>query len=325
MSQASSYQVFGGVLRSELPVPELEALDSAPEPDWVVTVGRGAPRPFDGESVGTETVTDEATVEMFASEDGFRLVFTDTGTFDFSDGGRQIVWYPNEDSDWDAAAVDLLGRCLAVSLHLEGAVCLHGSAVAFDHGAIAFMAPKHHGKSTTALALVKSGARLLSDDALPIRLGANPRAYPGVHAVRLWEDSAAQVAVDQKQRVGLGGKLVVNRMDPDTITHDDYPLAAIYLLVPVESNEGVPAAHRTRLSSLESAVTLVGQAKIGGLLQGREAPVALERSLELAESVPVYQMAVARDFDRLPDMVATVREWHADLIAANAATAETTP
>lgn len=309
-----SYRVFGGILRSELPVPELEALADAPEPDWTVRIGSGPAPHLEALKVGEEEVTSQADVELFAAPGHYRLVFTDTGTFDFTDEGRQITWYPNEDSDRDAAAVDLLGRCLAVCLHQEGAICLHGSAVAFDRGAVAFMAPKHHGKSTTALALVGSGARLLSDDALPVRLGPPARAYPGVHAVRLWEDSAEQVAEGQNQRIGLGGKLVVSELDDRTITHDNYPLSAVYLLAPVVAEAGRPAAERTRLSPLDSAMSLVGQAKIGGLLQGVEAPTALERSLTLSERVPVYRLSIVRDFERLAEVVDTVRSWHADLI-----------
>jgi len=311
---AESYRVFGGVLRSELPIADLEPLADRPEPDWVVLVGSGEPEAFDGVRVGQEEVTSEASVELFSAPGRFRLVFTDTGVFDFFDEGRRIVWHGLPDSDPEAAAVDVLGRCLAVSFHQEGSLCLHGSAVAFDEGSVAFLAPKHHGKSTTALALTRSGARLLSDDALPVRLTDPPMAYPGVHAVRLWEDSAEQVADGQRSRVGLGGKLVVDRMDAHMVMHEPTPLAAVYLLVPVVAEEGTPAAQRFAMNSLESSLALVGQAKIGGLLGGVEAPVTLDRSLQLAESVPVYRLAIVRDFDRLDEVVETLRSWHADLI-----------
>ena len=96
-------------------------------------------------------VTDTATVQLIRGADCLRLDFTDTGIFDVSNDGRSMRWYPLPDSDPDAAALDVIGRVLAVCFHASGLVCLHGSAVALDSGTIAFLAPKFHGKSTTAL------------------------------------------------------------------------------------------------------------------------------------------------------------------------------
>lgn len=318
MSGHQFYRVFGGILESDLEIADLHPIDPVSDPTWVLTTATGDPEPFDGERLGTEPVTSKANVTLLRQGDKYRLEFEDTGSFDFLDGGRKMVWYPKPDSDREAAAVDVLGRCLAIAFHAGGSLCLHGSAVAFDKGTIAFLAPKHHGKSTTALALARSGARLVSDDALPVTLNDPPLAYPGVHAVRLWADSAEQVASDRKSRVGLGGKLVVDDLEGAQVMHDPSPLEAVYLIAPMKADADRPAAARNETTSIEATLALVGQAKVGGLLTGSEAPTQLERASRLADKVPVYRLELMRDWDRLDEVVDTIRGWHADLILAPA-------
>ncbi len=308
------YRVFGGVLQSDLKISDLHPIEAVSDPTWVLTTASHEADPFEGETLGSEPVTSKATVTLIRRGDDYRLDFTDTGAFDFSDRGRRILWYPKDDSDHEAAAVDVLGRCLAIAFHAGGALCLHGSAVAFAHGAIAFLAPKHHGKSTTALALTRSGARLLTDDALPVTLTPPPLAHPGVHAVRLWADSAERVAGDHDSRIGLGGKLVVDGLEGAAVMHDPSRLVAIYLIAPREANPDAPAAQRTLTSSIEATLAIVGQAKVGGLFTGSEAPGQIERASRLSEHVPVYRLEVMRDFDRLDEVVTTLRGWHSDLI-----------
>lgn len=314
MSKPDFYRVFGGILRSDLEIPDLHAIEPKADHTWRLRKSTDAVEPFGGETLGTEPVTSKANVTLLRRGEEYRLDFEDTGAFDILDGGREIVWYPKSDSDYEAAAVDVLGRCLPLAFHASGSLCLHGSAVAFDHGTIAFLAPKHHGKSTTALALARSGARLVSDDALPVTLTDPPLAFPGVHAVRLWADSAEQVASDRHSRIGIAGKLVVDDLEGDAVMDEPSPLCAVYLIAPVLADADKPAAVRTITNSIEATLAMIGQAKVGGLLTGSEAPRQLERASKLAEKVPVYRLQLMRDFDRLDEVVGLIRSWHADLI-----------
>lgn len=310
MSEATRYRVCGGILQSDLQLTELPAAQGNAPADWTLTTQAGDPPPLDGELLGEDQVTPTATVRLVRGTDLWRLDFTDTGCFDITPGGETILWYPRPDSDPAAAAVDVIGRVLAVSFHAAGLLCLHGSAVAFESGTVAFIAPKHHGKSTTALALTRAGARLVTDDMLPVELVDPPRAHPGVHAVRLWTDSLEQIGAGDDVREGLGGKLVLDGLPADSRMDDVSDLLAIYLLSPVMEGEGLPAAARERTDTVEASIQLMGQNKIGMLLGKSEAPELMDRTLALAELVPVYRLRVARDFDRLPELVATLGEWH---------------
>ncbi len=310
MSEGSNYRVCGGILKSDLNLTELPRAKGTAPADWTLTIEEGEPPLLEGEVLGEDQVTPSATVRLIRAPDLWRLDFTDTGCFDLTDGGATIRWYPRPDSDPAAAAVDVIGRVLAVSFHAAGMICLHGSAVAFRSGTIAFLGPKFHGKSTTALALARSGARLVTDDMLPVELVDPPRAHPGVHAVRLWSDSAEQVGVGDEVREGLGGKLVLDGIAAGARMDEVSDLLAIYLMRPVADTGVAPAAKRARTDTVEASIQLIAQNKIGVLLGRSEAPVLLDRTLALAELVPVYRLEVARDFERLPELVAALKSWH---------------
>ena len=303
------YRICGGVLESDLEFAELPLASADAVPDWTLHVSAHAPPELHGVVLGQDEVTASATVQLVRAEDRLRLAFTDTGTFDVLDGGRTITWYPLPDSDRRAAALDVVGRVLAVSFHAAGFVCLHGSAVALERGTVAFMAPKFHGKSTTAMALTRAGGRLVTDDMLPVELSSPPSAHPGVHAVRLWEDSADHVGTNADFRMGVGGKFVLDELADESRMDHVTPLLAVYLLSPVMDDDA-PAVERRRTNPVEGSMALMGQNKIGPLLAGIEAPVLLERSIRLADLVPVYELKIARDFDRLPEVVSQIQAWH---------------
>ncbi|MEZ4417133.1 MAG: hypothetical protein R3E10_15375 [Gemmatimonadota bacterium] len=317
-ASAERYRVFGGVLESDLPFPELPAAAAGDPTDWVLRTRTGNPPDADARPLGTDEVDQGISVQLLRTEAGLRLVYSDTGTFDILGQGERIEWYPGSQATPETARVDILGRVLAVALHARGDLTLHASGVAFDRGAIAFIAPKHHGKSTTALALVRSGARLVTDDTLGVTLESEPRAIPGVHAVRLWSDSAERVGTDDVEvdDSGPGGKLLLSDLPEDCLTYETLPLSALYLLAPVQPGDDVPAVERIRLQPFESTLSLLGQTKVGALLGRSEAASVLDRVAQIAERVPVYQLRVARDFQQLDRAVATLREWHADLIGA---------
>ncbi len=188
------YQIFGGSLRSDLSFPELAPATSALPPRWTLTTSDCAMPVSDPVVVGREEVEPGVQVTLSRHSNGLRLTFDDTGTFDISNDGARIDWAPPAEPDLASVRKDVLGRVLAVCLHQQGVVALHGSAVEISGVAVAFMAPKFHGKSTTAAALVDSGAQLLADDIVAISTDGVPVVLPSVPFIQLWKDSAARVA-----------------------------------------------------------------------------------------------------------------------------------
>jgi len=163
------YTAFGFTLESAVDLPELPSSSRAP--DWWITRESGQPPEFPATLLGAETVCDGVMVRSYSYGDALRLVFDDTGTFDVRPVARRIAWYPGSNTSDAAIRADLLGRVIAFAAHADGHLTLHASAVSIDGRGIALVGPKHAGKSTLALALVREGARLLTDDLLVVRMG----------------------------------------------------------------------------------------------------------------------------------------------------------
>jgi hypothetical protein len=314
------YHVLGGHLSSDLEFPELLAAASTSARTWTFTTAPDPAPATDLYELGSDEVRDAGNVRLFRRPGGFRLTYADTGIYDVLDRGARIVWFPpstrlyDEAQFLEAVRIDVLGRVLSVALHAAGVEALHGSAVTCGDGsACAFVAPKFHGKSTLAATLVTRGARLVTDDTLPVLPGEPRRAAPGVHSVRLWEDAAERLS-DQLPglEVGPWGKLQSSRLRRESLVYEPVPLAAIYVLAPRLPAPGgpAPAIARERLAPIEAAIVLVAHAKIGALLGKDAAPALLAWAVELARAVPVYRLLLPRDVARLPEVVDRLWAWH---------------
>jgi hypothetical protein len=315
-----TYQVFGGALRSDIDFPELRVIESD-APTWTLRTTQHVPDMEAPVLLGESEVIPGFFVRMFRHEHGYRFIFDDTGLFDLTNAGREIAWVrgPHFEDSWVRA--DVTGRVMALALHASGHLCLHGSAVATSSGAIAFLAPKYHGKSTLALALSRAGAKLLTDDILPVEPRSPIRAIPGVHQVKLWNDSASHFGVDrQTESPRPGSKHLLHDFDDSMISNDRVPLAAVYLLAPVMVEEGAaaPPVSRTRLHPVPSALALVRHSIMGSLLTGSDAQRVFDRATIVAESVPVYQLTIAAGMERIGDTVDQLLAWHGAAVATEA-------
>ena len=306
----NNYQVFGGVLRSELEFPELDLVTRG-EPDWTLTVTTApAPDVPLGDPLGEDKVDQGVMVRSFATPHGFRLVYDDTGVFDVTAGGREVRWHRPESADLEAGRLDVLGRVLALALHASGWLSLHGSAVAMADGAVAFLAPKGNGKSTLAFALMRGGAALMTDDTVVIGKGVPATVRPGVQSVRLFRDSAAWLSAPAPIAGTSDVKATFGQLSDDARRLTRAPLAALYLLESVPAGTIAEPLERHRLEGPEAVFGLLGQTKIGALLGGTEAPGVFASVVALAEGSPIYKLRVTRDYERLSVVVERIMGWH---------------
>jgi hypothetical protein len=305
------YHLFGRTLASELAFPELPAASAPSDGGWWSLTATAAPPPdLSLPRLGAEPVMDGVTAVLSGGPARYRLAYDDTGIFEITDRGRRIVWHRPGGAAPDPGHVraDVLGRVMAVALHAAGIPALHGSAVVLHDAGVAFVAPKGYGKSTTAAALVRAGAALLSDDIVAVLPGRRPEVVTGVPAVHLWRDAAAQIRGAPvpgddalKARIDWGGA--------ERSWNTPAPLAAVYLLAPARP-EADAVLHRERLPPVTAALTLVGQAKIGALLGPANAGALLEACAALSAQVPVYRLVIPRNLARIDDLVRRFAEWH---------------
>lgn len=310
------YAIFGGCLRSELPLPELPPIEGI-TPDWFFE--RAAQPPAGGIYLGDDRV--DATIRVRCSKlsDGFRLEFDDTGTFDITQRGRTIAWTPGTTSAMELVRADLLGGVFSVALHLQGLLCLHGSAVGVEGTAVGFLANKGSGKSTLATALCAAGGTLITDDMLPVDPRAPVTAWPSMPAVRLLHDSASHLRYASGQTHPVTNKYHVSELPPEQVEIRRLPVSAIYELTPVPAGPNVPAAERIRVKGTDAVGTLLRHQRAGTAISGSESMQIFLRASDIVRAIPVYRLQVARDFTRLPDVVEQIQTWHSVARTSDAA------
>jgi len=304
------YTAFGGILRSAIEFPDLSETTGG-APDWILRVDAGPPPECPATPLGERRVGSE-TYRLSAIPDGLRLEYSHAGTFDITNGGSMLVWHRTAEAQVELARAIVIGPVLALALEAAGDFCLHGSAVAIGDRAIGFLAPKHHGKSTLAVALAAAGAQFIGDDTLALRRGRPTVLRRGIGSMRLWRDAASAL------RVGLicdtvipGVKITACGFPGTTATPSTLPLDAIYILDPVVESETTIAAERERMSPSAAAVSLAHHTKLPDSLVGiRAAGLRLRSAATVAATVPVYSLRIARSFAKLPFVVEQLFAWH---------------
>lgn len=311
------YAVYGACLASELPFPELPVAAGDVAARWEFTAVDALPSMCDVRTIGDDHIYGNVHARLVAHADGHRIAVDDTGVFDISSDGRRLTYEIRADAWPDFVRSHLTGRVIATALYLDGLLPLHGSAVETADGVIGFLAPKGYGKSTLAWTLTTAGARLVTDDTLPVELASEMSvaptrsvalAWPGVHSVRLRDDALRSVGSPTETLDTHEGKHIITAIPAQRRLSVPRPLAALYLLDPVHP-EGA-TAQWVALPPLVAAISVVAHVKIGKMLGAGAAPIMLERAARLARSVPVRRLAMPRDLTRLPEVAQQILAWH---------------
>lgn len=302
------YAVYGSTLASTVEFPELAAAPAGPA-RWRFEVVESLGAMRSPVERGSELIYGDVHARLVTHEVGLRVSVDDTGDFDiFPDGSIAAVTRPGAWDDFLRA--HLLGRVLAMAMFETGWLPLHGSAVATHDGVIAFLAPKGFGKSSLALALVHAGAALVTDDTLPIEPTVPPRAWPGVHSLRVHQDALSALDISAEGAATREGKLALHALPDLRRATGPLPLAAIYLLAPTEDTERERAVLRTPFSPVFAAAAVTAHVKIGRMLGPDAAGTMLERVAPIVRSVPVLQLSVSRELPRLAEVARTILAWH---------------
>jgi hypothetical protein len=308
------YRIHGRLLASAVPLPELHEAAALEDPAWVLTVSStvaAEPAP-DSVLLGEEELPAYcARVSLWRGADGrHRLVYSDTGVFELSSNGKEILWYQPPATDVELARMDIVGRVLGLASYLLGDLVLHASGVEWAGKALAFAAPKFYGKSTLAVALADRGARLVSDDTIAIRGAPEVQCAPGVPSLRLRRESARHLG--RLQPTDRAADRIVEKLALERTTSHFVPLAALYVLDPRPPGEDPASLRRTPLSRMEAALALVKYSKLGGLLGRSESANYLDRAAQIAARLPVYVLTYCRDFAKLPEVVENLLSWHSE-------------
>ncbi len=185
--------------------------------------------------------------------------FEGVAAFLFPPDGRYVQMFIDPAADHTTLEFVLFRGVLPRILHLRGVTCLHASAISVADGVVAFCGPSGAGKSTLAAALVSRGFSLVSDDVVPIRLGAGgvaATAGPGLPELRLYPAAAERIGIADQIAAPLAGQTKAHwqpRRAPDT----PLPLLGIYLLEPASPGGAQPPASLLPLSAPDALIGLI--------------------------------------------------------------------
>jgi hypothetical protein len=307
------YAVYGAGLGSDLEFPELRE-DAEVPLKWRFSTSAALPPMAAAEELGTECIYGDVHARLFRHAAGHRITVDDTGSFDLDAAGRQVTWEERTASWPDFVRAHLIGRVLATSMYHDGWLPLHGSAVACRDGVVAFLAPKGFGKSSLALALTGHGARLVTDDTLPVEppgsAGGPPYAWPGVHSLRLRADSMTALGAVASSHETREGKVLLTDVPEERRASVALPLRAIYLLDPALPDGASGLPERVALPPTLAAISTVAHVKIGRMLGAGAAAPMLARAAAIVGQVPVSRLCVPRDLALLPGVAKAIIGWH---------------
>lgn len=192
-----TYRAFGLTLGSELALPGLPICDDEP----TVRIRRGTVPPWHGEL--TIQYGERFRIHGQKCSITFKgLPFSGLVT----DGNLiQVEASPAQD---EASSLHVLGSCTGALLFQRGLVPLHGNTVATSTGAAMVVGRIGTGKSTTTMALIRRGHRLMADDISAVSFATpEPEVIPGFPRLKLWKNTMEQFSLDHRQfhpvRAGL--------------------------------------------------------------------------------------------------------------------------
>jgi hypothetical protein len=281
------YRLFGLVLRSELPLPELRETDAPAD----VTIARA--------EVPT---ADPARGGLLPDSDGTLLQMPGVVRFRIRGGDTILV-------DADPAASEgnirlyLLGSAMGVILHQRRMLPLHANAIDISGQAIAFVGRSGAGKSTLAAAFHDRGCRLLSDDICVVtRTPAGVvEAQPGIPRVRLRRD-----AVERSGRDADALDEAFDGADKYVLPVEGHadaplPLAAIYVLAEAEDFAIRPLGGAAATQALIANTYRSAYVPEIGDPRGH-----FENCLRLARQVPMFALERPWDGARLGETVSRI-------------------
>jgi hypothetical protein len=193
-----AYQAFGLTIESELSLPELARVEDIREPvDVTVTIDPSLKDSLSLEPYDFTADGSAITVKMPEAA-VFRVV-----------GGNRIIISPLDGADEDLIRLYVLGTCIGALLLQRSIYPLHGSAIAINGKAYAFVGHSGAGKSTLASAFISQGYSLLSDDviALSPSESAEPLLVtPAYPQQKLWQQSLDAFGVKKEELKAIYGR-----------------------------------------------------------------------------------------------------------------------
>ena len=315
-----TYRLYGSVLASNCPLPELTPVDGQ-DPEWEFRLSPARPPGSVSDCWLHHYRLPDGDIWLSSArrQSGYLLRFPDLADFFVSAAGARINCYPVPAAPVETTRHLLLDHVLPLLLELRGRLALHASAVAGPGGAIAFVGATGQGKSTLSASLAQEGYALLTDDCLALEEQEGrflaTASYPGL---RLWPDAVASVFAEGTASSPVAHYTAKQRLGPDhgrlRFRAAPVPLGWLYVLAPMEVAHPAAPTTMTPLAPPEAFSELVKHTYRLEVADRERLKREFDRLSRLAVEPRVFRLAYPRDLSRL----SSVREAIVEHAAAHA-------
>lgn len=206
----------------------------------------------------------------------------------------------------------LMSQVFSCLLAQRRLTCLHSAVVDTKHGVLALVGAAGAGKSTTAMALQKRGAAVLSDDVAVLReRGRRFSVSVGVPRVRLRPDAARALMGSLTglepiwaHEFDIRDKRYLETSPADAVGPAERELDAVCLLVPSDAADEEPCLRS--LTPAEALPRLMAGRHMSDFLDRDSHARDFERLARLAVTVPAAELSRPRGLASLEQAVATI-------------------
>jgi hypothetical protein len=225
--------------------------------------------------------------------------------FDFvvSGDGSRIDVYAEPQRDAEPLYTYLISQVISVALLQQQIETLHASAVAIGNEAIVLIGDSGYGKSTLTAALLRGGARLITDDLLVLEdCAGSYHALPGAFRIKLEPETARVLGVDWKgvPMQDGSGKLVY-LLEPSVCVTESAPVARIVLLQPMADR-----AHVEDVSAADATRALLAATFNPLHTDSKRLTRLLQTAHQIARGTRIQRLHVPRDLENISDVVAAI-------------------
>jgi hypothetical protein len=310
--EAVDYAVFGLRVRSSIPLslaPLAHSGDTTP--DLTIVLSPDVAEPTWSPAAVIASAEHGVIARYYRNDSGSWIWNNLAGTCRISADGRQVAVDPERVASVEALGQLLTGQIAVLVLLRRGVPVLHASAVTFDEGAIAFMAPSGHGKTTMAASFLTDGATILTDDALPL-LQRSDGVYgvPGVPSMKVWPATAELclgVHEDLQPLVTAPSKRLLHVAGRFSYATEPALLRAIYVLRRYAPElSGCTDIMIRPLTGRDRVAALLSNTLQRATLNPQETARMLPTYARLAAQVPVKVLAYPEGFAYQPAVRETV-------------------
>lgn len=289
------FRAFGQLIESELALPEFEPVDplivASARPDLRIALCSLPPVPPEERNAGHFRVRDGVIDFEIADTVRIRVASRDRIEVDLLDGSRERE-----------ARLFVTGSAFGAWTFLTGRIPFHCGLVTRAGQGFAITGPSGVGKSTLTTALVQRGFGFMSDDVVvfdPVEDGAI-EITPSFARIKLWQDAAEHFAIETATLNRLHTKFEKFHVPfPQESVIEQARLGGVFRLRFDDEADGVTCRKLDFPEALQELRTNIYRLDLVPALGLEEAAFALVSTI--LQSVPVYDLARPRDFDRFAD------------------------